>query len=71
MVGRRDRPVDPPHAAAGGAQALERLRARDLVHEVQIDVEQIVADRALVPDLVGHRSRRHLRESFKRRRPRG
>ena len=38
----------------------------DLVHEVQVDEEQVVADRVVVPDLVGHRARRHLRESSRR-----
>ena len=33
-VGTADRP-------AGGAEAVERLRAGDLVHEVQVDVEQV------------------------------
>ncbi len=65
VVGGGDRAVDAPHAAAGGAQAVEGLRARDLVDEVQVDEEQVVADRVLVPDLPGHRPRRHLRESFK------
>ena len=41
VVHRRDREVGPAHAPARGAQAVERLRRRDLVHEVQIDVEEV------------------------------
>ena len=37
----RDREVGPPDLAAGGAQAVEGLRAGDLVHEVQVDEEQV------------------------------
>ena len=40
VVGGRERAVGAAHRAAGQAQAVERLRARDLVHEVQVDVEQ-------------------------------
>ena len=40
VVHRRERQVGPPHAPAGEAQALERLRRGDLVDEVQVDVEQ-------------------------------
>src|SRR5215216_184485 len=46
-VGRRDVMVDggdgqfwPAHRATGRAQTVESLRRRDLVHEVQVDVEQ-------------------------------
>ena len=39
------------------AQALERLRARHLVHEVPVDIEQagavrLLVDQVVVPDLV-------------------
>ena len=34
------------------AEALERLRARHLVDEVQVDEEQVVADHVVVPDLL-------------------
>ena len=37
----RDRQVGPAHRAAGQPQAVEGLRAGDLVHEVQVDVEQV------------------------------
>jgi hypothetical protein len=45
------------HLAAGRAQSLERLRARHLVHEMAIDVEQAgsvrgFVDQMVVPDLV-------------------
>ena len=43
VVGRRERAVGAAHRAPGQAQAVERLRARDLVDEVQVDVEQAVA----------------------------
>jgi hypothetical protein len=52
VVGRRERPIRPPHAAARQAQALECLRRGDLVHQVKVDVEQPGADLVLVPDLV-------------------
>ncbi len=41
VVHRRDREVGPAHAAARHAQAVERLRRGDLVHEVEIDVEEV------------------------------
>ncbi len=40
VVGRRERAVGPAHRATGEAQPVEGLRARDLVHEVQVDVQQ-------------------------------
>ena len=43
VVHRRERQVGPAHAAAGEPQALERLRRGDLVHEVEVDVEQVGA----------------------------
>ena len=57
-----DREVGPAHGAAGQAQAVERLRRRDLVHEVEIDVEEVglavgaVHDVA-VPDLLAQCAR--------------
>ena len=64
VVHRRDRQVGPPHAPAGEPQPLERLRRGDLVHEVQVDVEQrrltgLVADDVPVPDLVEQAPARH------------
>ena len=53
---RRTRP-------ALGAQAVERLRARDLVDEVQVDVDEVglavlaLDDEVVVPDLLGEGAR--------------
>ena len=62
----RDREVGAAHLAAGEPQALERLRAGHLVHEVQVDVEQV--GRAVgatphdvrVPDLLRQRAGHRL-----------
>ncbi len=35
-----DGAIGPAHLAAGETQAFKRLRRRDLVHQLQIDVEQ-------------------------------
>ena len=43
VIHRRDGQVGAAHGAPGGAQAVERLRARHLVHEVQVDVEERAA----------------------------
>ena len=43
VVGGGDRRVRPAHRAACGPQAVERLRRGHLVHEVQVDVQQVVA----------------------------
>ena len=61
VVHRRDREVGAPHAAAREAQPVERLRRRHLVHEVEIDVEEIglalgVMDDVVRPDLLGQAS---------------
>jgi hypothetical protein len=51
--------VGPAHGAAGQPQPVERLRAGDLVHEVQVDVEQVglaSARRRARPDLLGQRT---------------
>ncbi len=57
MVHRGDRQVGPPYLAAGQVKALERLGRGDLVHQVQVNVEERwLAVRAghdvAVPDLV-------------------
>ena len=52
VVGGRDGAVGPAHPPAGGAQPLECLWARDLVHQVQVDEEQVIADQMVVPDLL-------------------
>ena len=69
VIGGGDDRRGAPGLAAGEAQALVRLRARHLVHEVAIDVEQrravrLGADDVAVPQLVVERARLH------RRRPR-
>ena len=61
------------HLAAGQAQPLERLRARHLVHEMAVDVDEAIAalglDDVVVPDLVVKRARLGhvlLRRPFRR-----
>ena len=55
----RDREIEAAHRAALGAQAVERLRAGHLVHEVQVDVDEVglavlaLDDQVVVPDLLG------------------
>ena len=61
VLGRQGQ-VRPAHRAAGQPQPVERLRTGDLVHEVQIDVEQVrlalgPAYDVGLPDLLGQRSR--------------
>ena len=58
MVGHGEGEVGPAHGPPGQAQALEGLRAGDLVHEVEVDVEQVglavaLANEMLIPDLLG------------------
>ena len=67
-VGRGDvvvlgghREVRAAHLAAGEAQTVEGLRARDLVDEVEIDVEQIgftggAVHHVALPHLLGQRA---------------
>ena len=57
VVDHAQRLVRRPHLAAGEPQALERLRARHLVHEVAVDIEEagsvrLLVDQMVVPDLV-------------------
>jgi hypothetical protein len=52
VVGGGDGPVGPAHGAAGESQAVEGLRAGDLVDEVQVDVDQVGGDFVRLPDLV-------------------
>jgi hypothetical protein len=61
----RDGEVGAAHVAPAQTQTVEGLWAGDLVHEVQIDVEQIrlavrAAHEVAVPDLLGEGHRRHL-----------
>ncbi len=71
VVGGRDRAVGAADAAAGEPQPLERLRARDLVDEVEVDEEQVVADHVLVPDLLVQGLRPITTSSGRRRRRTG
>ena len=58
----RDRQVGAAHLASGQAQALEGLGARDLVHQVEVDVQQVggavlaLGDDVVAPHLFRHRS---------------
>src|ERR1700722_14355990 len=66
MVHRRERPLRLPYLAPCHAQSLKRLRRSDLMHQMQIDVQQRQlsgrnTDHVLPPDLVKYcRSLRHL-----------
>ncbi len=64
VIGRCDNRADAPGFAARELQSLEGLRARDLVHQVAIDVEQrravgFGADDVAVPQFVVKRTRLH------------
>ena len=66
VVHRGERQIGTTDRAAGDTQALERLRRGDLVHQMEVDVEQIrlalgTADEVLLPDLLddGARSTHH------------
>ncbi len=57
VVDDAERLLGRAHLAAGEAQPLERLRARHLVHQVAVDVEEagavgLLVDQVVVPDLV-------------------
>jgi hypothetical protein len=55
--------VEPAQRTPLGAQAVEGLRAGDLVHEVQVDVDEVglavlaLHDEMVVPDLLGEGTR--------------
>ena len=59
VVLRRDGEVRPAHGATGQSQSVERLGARHLVDEVEVDVQEVrfgagaVPDDVLVPNLFG------------------
>ena len=55
VVRRGESAVGAAHRPAREPQRLERLRRGDLVHEVEVDVEQRVGDLVGLPDLVEHR----------------
>ena len=69
VVFRGDREIEPAHGTTGLAEAVERLRARDLMHEVQVDVDEVgravlaFDDQVVFPDLLGQslRSAVHAR----------
>ena len=66
VIGGGDDRLDAPRLAAGHPQAFVRLRARHLVDEMPIDVEQrravvLLADDVAVPQLVVERARVHER----------
>ena len=52
VIRGREGAVGPAHRAPGEPEAVERLRARHLVHEVQVDEQQIVADHVVGEDLL-------------------
>ena len=54
VVGGRQRLVGAADRAAGQAEAVEGLRRGDLVDQVQVDVDQPLADLMLLPDLFEH-----------------
>ena len=62
VVGGRQRAIGPAHAAPGQPQTVEGLGAGDLVHEVQVDVQQARRDLVGLPELVeqGLRHQRSL-----------
>ena len=60
VVGGGERLVGPADRAALEPQPVEGLRRGDLVDEVQVDVDQPVADLVRVPDLVEQRLRPSL-----------
>jgi hypothetical protein len=60
VVGSRERAVGTTHPATGETQTVERLRASDLMHEMQIDVDQALGDLVRLSDLVEQRLRHSL-----------
>ena len=59
VVGRRNGAIGPAHGAPGEPQAFEGLRARNLVDEMQVDIEQVAAERMLIPDFLVCGARSH------------
>jgi hypothetical protein len=58
VVHRRDREIGPPYAPSRGPQAVERLRRRHFVDEMQVDVQEIGligggVDDVAIPELLG------------------
>ncbi|MGC4106464.1 MAG: hypothetical protein QM753_08935 [Thermomicrobiales bacterium] len=75
VIGGGDGKIRPPHATVVQSQTVERLRGCHLVHEVQIDIEQIGftgggTHDVLIPNLLRQRLRvRHGPASTKRNTP--
>ena len=63
VVGGRERAVRAADLAAGEPEALEGLRARDLVDQVEVDVDEPGRDLVRGPDLLEQRGGRHERRS--------
>ena len=66
VVRRRHREIGAPHGAPGQAQPVEGLRRGHLVHQVQVDEQQVGLgfgrmDDVRVPDLLAERAWRHQR----------
>ena len=60
VVGGGDGPLGVTHGQAAAAESLERLRAGDLMDQVQVDAQdgrrtRLVGDNVLVPDLLDER----------------
>ncbi len=63
VIHRRYRQLGPPHGPAVQPERLERLRARHLVHEMKVDVEErrralLLGDDVRIPDLAKQRAHR-------------
>ena len=64
VVLRREGEIRPTHLTTAEAKSLERLRRRHLMHEVEVDVQQVrlshrAADQVFVPDLLGNGTSGH------------
>ena len=69
VVGGGQRAVGPAHRPPGQAQGLEGLRAGDLVHQVEVDVEERVGHLVGAPDLVEERQAARGTPARQRRSP--
>ena len=67
VVGGRERAVGAADRAAGEPQPVERLRARHLVDEVQVDVQQARGHLVVDPDLLEQRRRAVIGDQLLRR----
>ena len=68
VIDRGEGPVGAPHATSRRAQPAERLRRRDFVHEMQVDVEQRqsvveLTDDVRIPEPIEERLRNHYGSS--------